>query len=82
MVHEVRRNFKRNAIDYGVISDGYSFTFIRIDNERCVGHYSESMSPLLEVGRTQAAVRIRAVTSRKEGGQPVLKLYRPTVLRT
>lgn len=41
MVHEIRkRNFKKNAIVYGVVSDGYSFTFLRIDNDRRVSYPS------------------------------------------
>lgn len=34
MVHTIRkRNFHGNAIVYGVVTNGYSFTFLRVDNE-------------------------------------------------
>lgn len=37
MVNQIRhRNFHENAIFYSVATDGYTLTFLRVDNERRV----------------------------------------------
>lgn len=37
MIHQIRkRNHHKNAVVHGVLSDGYQFDFLRLDNENKV----------------------------------------------
>lgn len=41
MIQEYRKKkFNHDIITYGVVTDGYYFTFLRVDNERQVSHLS------------------------------------------
>jgi hypothetical protein len=69
MVHTIRKNnHGQNATVYGVVSDSFEFTFLRIDNDRRVSRLSQMWDNVLSPCSGIYGIAPRRGTSVRQAG--------------